>query len=314
MYTHLTIDRSMPFPRAQPDWPGEFFFTSAIALMILLLPCFSRAESTQNAPVVGHSVIDPFIYIVESGSVSDLTLSVPESAYLTALQLSGKSSSDNVYVKLGSYQTCLLSNDINFGVSLKVSCSSNPNHYLESSSGRQLVLYNSDTQTKIRVILVVTPAGWTKNPHTFGNATKSSEPSAGSPFFIGGDLAPGEQSSLYLQHIGDQSLRSPLTMSHLSLDNYGIINHYGLNAQLQHQPISSTLLADGSELQLSGCIGDVDPTSNQKNASLAVTFALYMNAQDLATATAGQYSVEYATNWADSDDLDQSITVYSEQA
>ena len=259
----------------------------------------------------GVSTVDPFIRLVAQGDVSALSLAISDEHYANAQSLSAQSmDQDSVYQKLGSYEVCLLNNDMINGVLMRVAGSLDSDFVDQTDSGRQLRMYNAKTQSNIRIILVVKPAGWSASQQAFGGVSGASRPTQGVPFVVGLPIDDGKQQALFLQEKSDKMLGASQLLSNLALDSYGAVNHFGLNAGLQASQVVESWSSDRSEQYFEGCLGDYDPSFSKSMASMVVNIAIYMNVSDLASAVAGRYETQYTMYWADSNDLSQSEVVY----
>ena len=269
------------------------------------------AKVSTDSAITGHSTIEPFMHIVRDSGVDELTLTIPDTAYENAQLLSSQAASgDAVFQRLGSYQSCILSNDVLNGIVLKVQPSNNTNYIVEEDAVMQIAMFNPVTSAKIRLLFVVTPAGWSKNPKSFGNISSDGTQTRGVPFTIGGRYDNGNDGMYYLKLPQDRTLGGAIRLSNLLLDNFGMINHYGLNKSLSADDISIDRAIDPANLVMHGCVGDRDLSRSVHNVDMTVTFELYMNVSDLVEAPAGDYKTEYTIHWADSDDISAGVTVY----
>ena len=282
-----------------------------IYLCILCCTPFIKAEE-KKGPILTPSVsIDPFLYIVKRTDPSDLSLSLSDEDIKNAQEiLSQNKGVTRVYQKLASFAICALSNDLDHALMLKVVKSENSNYVKEVSGIDQIAMYNAATGHKIRSMLIVKPAGWTVNPNAFGNSSADGTPSKGVPFMVGGPVFSGDSYSVHLQSNDDRSLNRPITLMNLALDSYGMVNHYGFNVNLSEKDVDVEIVEGGRSIKLRGCQGYSDSSDTRTLTDMSITFDLYMNSHDLATATSGQYKMQYSMYWADSNDLSNSTTVY----
>lgn len=273
--------------------------------------CQTLNAATENGPMLsGSSTIDPFMRIVKSTGVSDLNLLITEADLSNAHKFISSGQAQDVYQKLGSYVFCVLSNDIKNGVLFKVTPSDNKNYFTEDFGVKQMTMYNKYARNKIRLILVVTPAGWTKNQHAFGNASYSDDQLKGVPFVIGTNVVNGKDASIILRDRRDTMLSSPISLPNLALDSYGIVNHYGLNVSLGEKDIKVNRLDNGSSLVFQGCNGYKNPSQQDSLVDMSINFDIYISTIDLVKANSGAYQLEFAMHWADSNDLANSVMVY----
>lgn len=267
----------------------------------LIIDVFSAL--TNESSVTGYSNIDPYMNIITSVGVDELSLDISEKHYANAQKLFSESGSSELYIKLGSYPLCILSNDIDKGIFLKISSPDSPDYTKIVNGNKQLSMYNKSTGDKIALILVITPAGWTKNPQSFGYSFSSSSASKGIPFVVGAAQNNGSDALLQLVTAVDTALPRRQKLKNLALDTFGIINHYGLNPVLKSTDVLLDTKNNGSEKIMRGCVGDKEPSDGESFVDLSIVFDVYINSQDLSRSSAGKYHLQFATNWADSNDI-----------
>lgn len=274
-----------------------------IYIVLLSLHLDVLSASTNESPITGYFDIDPYMKIVSASEVSELNLDISEKHYANAHRLSAQSRDTEVYQKLGSYPLCILSNDIDNGVFLKITSPKNPVYTKIVNGVKQLSMYNESTGDKIALILVVTPAGWTNNTHSFGYSSPAGTASKGVAFVIGAPYSNGMEVPINLCDIDDSTLPKSQRLKNLALDTYGIINHYGLNPVLRHADVLIDSQSNGSVKVMRGCVGDKEPSDDESFVDLSITVDIYVNTRDLSASTAGAYRLQFATNWADSNDI-----------
>ena len=292
---------------------GVRFFLAFLSVLFCVY-CFGadRKKGSNLSPSVS---IDPFVYIVKSTDPSDLYLTLSDEDIERARKIfSSNDAITGVYHKLASFAVCILSNDMKDSLILKVAKSDNLDYVKDTSGIEQPAMYNAFTGTKIRSLFVVKPAGWTMNPNSFGNSSVDKTPSKGVPFMVGGPVFSGNEYSVYLQSSQDSGLNRAVRLVNLELDSYGMVNHYGMNADLSDDDVGTEIIEKGSGIKLTGCQGYKNSDLSQPPVDMSITFDLYINMFDLANSSAGQYKMQFSIQWTDSNDLSSSTNVYGKDS
>ena len=272
---------------------------------------FLYAEEKKGANLTPSVMIDPFIHIVKATDPGDLDLSFSEKDIENARNiLLTNRGVKNVYQKIGSFSVCVLSNDRQNALVLKVAKSENPDNLKEVSDVDEMTMYNASTGHQIRTMLVVKPAGWTMNSNAFGNSSTDDTPSEGISFMVGGPVITGNEYSVHLQSREDSNLNPAVALTNLELDSYGMVNHYGLNADLSERDVDVEFLEHESRIKLKGCQGYNNSSETATSIDMSIIFDLYVYVPDLLGASAGEYNMQFSTHWADSNDLSDSTVVY----
>jgi len=286
----------------------------------------------------GGSTVEAYVNVVKIAvPQSDLafTLTDVDIANAAAIASAADATLDSeVYVQIGRFQACILSNGLvpvntdEAGIIMKVTKSADAKYSTTtnvSESGiSQLTLYNEATAKKIKFMMHVTPSGNAGHAGTYGanaaiTSNNYSSQYTAKAFIIGGDdtnTANDYSASLNLAS-ATTNASATTGLDNLALDVYGAVNHYGVNPDLQTANVSTAngTAADGlTALEIdviqNTCVADVDPTDAVSSPlqSMVMSFILYANVADIATATAGSYDTSYTVTF---DDISNSDTVYS---
>ena len=312
---------------------GVFF--SGIFVLATAINSYGALDDFDQTTNIDPTV-DPYVNVIKINSPSAMTFSITETDINKAGQIASHADADldsEVYVIVGQYEACILSNALvadattlgggDAGILMQVNKASSSNYYkVTDSSINQLALYNGDTGKKIKVLLMVTPAGHSASDNTFGSGTASttyfSTQYAATNFIIGGDASTGAGYSASYNDANATTHADDVTYENLALDSWGAINHFGMNPDLQAADLTAAEatavkglddLSNGevhaiTAASSNSCEGDVDPRDSIVEESMIMTIMVYANAADLATASAGSYSTEFEIKFGDVNDVD----------